>query len=509
VSAAPAFATNWLSHRIADFQAKNPTIDLELDASARLVDLSAGDADVGIRGSTRAAAELVSGCHFAKLFSDEIFPLCSPDYLQEAGPFEKPADLAKARLLRNPTIEWKPWFEAADLDWPEPAVGPKFGDVTTLLDSAANGAGIALAGRIASLPLIRSRRLVRVFDLAALSKLEYFAVCLPKSLKRPEVAAFLDWVVSEAKEDVFKGAEDRLQHGLGGKAIVENLAAAAVYVEGDRLTLNKAAEEITGYKRGDIRTVRDWFGRLYARHREKQARALIEDANKRAQIMRGGIAVRKDGTERYFEYSTFPHAAGEVWLINDVTERKAAEKRMQQLAYHDHLTSLPNRLMFTEQLRRALGRAVRRKRHVGIFFIDLDGFKRINDELGHEAGDRVLKEMGRRLVGCIRQEDTAARFGGDEFAILLDEVQDRQCLASLAGRILKAVGQPISFGSEQRSVGASIGISAYPEDGEDLAQLMKQADLAMYDAKARGKNCYSFFSELKERKDGSAILNSL
>jgi diguanylate cyclase (GGDEF)-like protein len=173
---------------------------------------------------------------------------------------------------------------------------------------------------------------------------------------------------------------------------------------------------------------------------------------------------------------------------------------MQQLAYHDHLTALPNRLMFTEQLRRALARARRQKRRVGILFIDLDGFKNINDELGHQAGDRVLKEIGRRLISCVRQEDTAARFGGDEFAILLDEIQDRASLASLAARILKEVGRPISLGNQPRSVGASIGISAYPEDAKDLAQLMKQADLAMYEAKARGKNRSCFFSDLKKAK---------
>jgi len=437
ISSAPAFANNWLAHRITDFQTKSPNVDLELDTSAHVVDLSAGEVDIGIRGTTNFDIKMWEGFHCVKLFSDEIFPVCSPEYLHKTK-LDSPADLARATLLRNQTIAWKPWFEAAGLDWAEPAVGPKFRDVTTLLDSVANGVGVAVAGRIATLPGIRSGRLVRLFDIAALSRLEYFAVCLASKLERPEVALFLDWLVSEAKADVFKGAEDRLQQGAGVKAVVENLAAAAIYVDGTRVSLNKAAEEITGYKQNEIRTIEEWFAKLYSHQGDKQWRSYAEDSKARAQVMCGGAIVRKDGAERFFEYSSFAHASGKVWLINDVTEKKATEKRMHQLAYQDHLTSLPNRLMFTEQLRRALARAERRDRQVGVLFIDLDGFKNVNDELGHEAGDRVLKEIARRLISCVRKEDTAARFGGDEFAVLLDEVQDRSGLDLTAGRIVEA-----------------------------------------------------------------------
>jgi diguanylate cyclase (GGDEF)-like protein len=178
----------------------------------------------------------------------------------------------------------------------------------------------------------------------------------------------------------------------------------------------------------------------------------------------------------------------------DVTHQRLAEEQVLKLARYDGLTGLPNRSMFMDELQRTLARARRHGGHFALFFIDLDRFKNINDSLGHGAGDQLLKVMAARLRALLRDSDLVARLGGDEFVVLLDATVDATALAHVARKALAAIGEPVPIESRSYQVTGSIGISLYPDDGEDAATLLKNADAAMYLAKDRGKNNYQFYT---------------
>ena len=175
-------------------------------------------------------------------------------------------------------------------------------------------------------------------------------------------------------------------------------------------------------------------------------------------------------------------------------ERDEAEQRIRQLAHYDELTGLPNRVMFNHGLEQALLHAQREKAGVALLFVDLDRFKNINDTLGHDAGDRLLRQIAERLKHCLRASDLVARFGGDEFMVLLVNLTDPHYAATVAEKLLDAISKPLTLGHEEFHLSASIGISAYPDDGEDPRVLQKNADIAMYRAKERGRNCWHFYS---------------
>jgi len=170
-------------------------------------------------------------------------------------------------------------------------------------------------------------------------------------------------------------------------------------------------------------------------------------------------------------------------------------KRVEYLAYHDGLTALPNRSLFNKLLGQAISQAQRHHRQLAVAFIDLDGFKQINDTLGHEAGDELLTEVASRLKGCLRDSDAVARLGGDEFVVLLSELVEEKYAATVAQKIVSAIAKPFTLLGQEFRVTASIGISTYPTDGVDEPTLTKNADIAMYQAKEDGKNQFQFYSE--------------
>jgi diguanylate cyclase (GGDEF)-like protein len=176
--------------------------------------------------------------------------------------------------------------------------------------------------------------------------------------------------------------------------------------------------------------------------------------------------------------------------------RQREAERLDRLAQYDELTGLANRSLFQDRLARALAWARRHDRLVAVMVLDLNGFKAVNDRLGHSAGDRLLKLMAGRLAGCLRETDTIARLGGDEFALLIENLAKPEHAALVARKLLDTVAPPVALGDQQVSVTASLGVALYPSDGDDAAELVRQADRAMYRAKAEGGNRCRFTSEL-------------
>jgi diguanylate cyclase (GGDEF)-like protein/PAS domain S-box-containing protein len=195
--------------------------------------------------------------------------------------------------------------------------------------------------------------------------------------------------------------------------------------------------------------------------------------------------------------------AGEVThyqgVVLDITSRKKAEASIHKLAYYDALTGLPNRSLFMNRLQKALPQAQRDERLAALLFIDLDRFKEVNDQYGHAVGDKLLNAVGLRLTSCIRQNDTLARFGGDEFVMLVTGLKAAEDLRRVAEKILAIMAEPFCIDQNRFDVSTSIGIALYPQDGEDTDLLLKRADMAMYVAKDMGRNGYCFFNPKMER----------
>lgn len=219
---------------------------------------------------------------------------------------------------------------------------------------------------------------------------------------------------------------------------------------------------------------------------------------------------RKDGTsypvEMRLQLSPGEEGNLAVAIVQDITERKQNEDRMRQLAYYDSLTGLPNRALFTEQLEKMLEAAQHKEHKLAILFIDLDNFKRINDSLGHTIGDALLKEVSTRLLACVRQSDLVSRYvdsdteisvsrlGGDEFTIVLNRIEDTEVAALVAKRLLNALSRPVMLEGHEIVITPSIGIAVAPLDSDNVENLLKHADTAMYYAKNNGKNNYQYYS---------------
>ncbi|WP_067517160.1 GGDEF domain-containing response regulator [Endozoicomonas ascidiicola] len=188
---------------------------------------------------------------------------------------------------------------------------------------------------------------------------------------------------------------------------------------------------------------------------------------------------------------------GAVLVFQDITERKAMEDQLTQMAKYDNLTGLANRALFKEFLQSSIARSDRHQAHTAVMFLDLDHFKPVNDELGHEAGDKLLSNVAQRLEGCIRQVDLIARLGGDEFAVVLDDVHTEDDARVVADKILHVMEEPHQLEGTEKKVGTSIGIALYPDNSGDADSLIKAADEAMYEAKRQGRNDFRFYSDLK------------
>ena len=226
------------------------------------------------------------------------------------------------------------------------------------------------------------------------------------------------------------------------------------------------------------------------------------DTLKRTGKWQGEVWDRRKNGEIYPKWLTITAVKGEdgvtthyVGLHIDITERKQAEEKISNMAYHDHLTGLANRALFYDRLQQAGAHLQRNRNRMGILMLDLDRFKLINDELGHEWGDRVLVEVSSRLMRCVRSTDTVARLGGDEFSIILLDVPSEEFVCKMAEKVITVIGQSLVLKGDHYEVGVSIGICLASSEDQDMETLVKKADAAMYQAKESGRNCYCMFDK--------------
>jgi len=223
---------------------------------------------------------------------------------------------------------------------------------------------------------------------------------------------------------------------------------------------------------------------------------LMKELLLKEQMTFEGAYISKNGTKIPFEFSSCILNLAEEKVIlsiaRDITERKKSEDFMKQMAYYDILTQLPNRRLFEERLHHAVSKANVSQETLAVMFLDLDGFKRINDTFGHDAGDVLLQEVAKHLTTCVRDNDTVARLAGDEFTILLQDTTTDNTI-SIAQQILDTLALPVTLKGEQLHVTSSIGVAFYPKDAADISLLLKHADTAMYCAKQQGKNKYRLY----------------
>jgi diguanylate cyclase (GGDEF)-like protein/PAS domain S-box-containing protein len=270
-------------------------------------------------------------------------------------------------------------------------------------------------------------------------------------------------------------------------------------------SVNPAFTQITGYNAHEV------VGRSPAilssgRHDEAFYRKMRADLDGSGH-WQGEIWNRRKNGEIFPEWlsiNTVRNTEGQITnhiaVFSDITKRKAAEDQMRFLAHHDALTSLPNRVLFAERLGRAIAHAQRNGKMVAVMFLDLDRFKQINDTLGHHIGDQLLQGVAQRLTGCVRAEDTVARMGGDEFTVILEEINDAAHVVPVARKVVAALAQPMTLEGKPLSITTSLGISLYPEHGDEPDVLIRHADTAMYQAKESGRNNFQFFTAALDTK---------
>jgi diguanylate cyclase (GGDEF)-like protein/PAS domain S-box-containing protein len=268
--------------------------------------------------------------------------------------------------------------------------------------------------------------------------------------------------------------------------------------------MNMVAEAMTGwgYKEALGRPLTEVFQIIDGVTRQAvdspAQRAIAE--NRTVGLTSDCVLVRRDGFESPIEDSTAPihgrdgRAVGAVIVFHDVSASRSMAQKMFHLAQHDFLTGLPNRVLLAERLSQAIRLANRHHKQVALLFLDIDYFKHINDSLGHAVGDRLLQSVGERLKACMRATDTVCRQGGDEFVVLLGEIDQPQDAAHVAETLRARLSLPHAIGGHELHVTLSMGISVYPDDGSEVDVLMQNADTAMYHAKAGGRNSYQFFT---------------
>ena len=274
-------------------------------------------------------------------------------------------------------------------------------------------------------------------------------------------------------------------------------------ISGNITFLNLVAEQMTGWSWEEAlgRPMAEVFQILDAVTRQTTPNPtdVAVELNRTVHLPLNCILLRRDGFETPIEDSVAPihdregKPTGAVIVFRDVSKARAMAAQMTHSAQHDFLTGLPNRMLLNDRVNQAITLAPRHSKKVAVLFLDLDGFKHINDSLGHPIGDKLLQSIAKRLVGCVRNSDTVSRQGGDEFVVLLSEMDQSEDAAISAMRLLQAVAEAHSIDQHDLRVTTSIGVSVFPDDGMDAETLIKNADTAMYQAKENGRQSYQFF----------------
>jgi len=305
--------------------------------------------------------------------------------------------------------------------------------------------------------------------------------------------------ILRVSEEIVYEQQERAQvtlNSIGDGVLTTNLAGKVTY-------LNRVAEMMTGWSLNDAlgSPVEEVFTLIEAETRKTPADPLSGTfkSDDTARLQSNYLLVSRDGIESPIEYSVSPihsrhhEVAGSAIVFHDVSETRAMAQKMLHMAQHDFLTGLANRALLTERLTRAIGLAQRKEKQVALLFVDLDNFKQINDTLGHAIGDKLLQSVANRMTEVVRATDTVCRQGGDEFVVLLTEIEQHQDAAQVAEKLIAAFALPHIIHECEIDVTLSIGVSVYPDDGNDVESLFQHADAAMYCAKTGGRNNYQFF----------------
>jgi diguanylate cyclase (GGDEF)-like protein/PAS domain S-box-containing protein len=307
---------------------------------------------------------------------------------------------------------------------------------------------------------------------------------------------------------VMDRSHEAIRQSEEGKHLILHSAGEGIFgvdTKGQTAFINPAALRMLGFAEEEM--LGQSIHALIHHSHEDGSNYPVEDCPMYASYTRaaennvtGEVLWRKNGSHFPVEYSSTPiikngKITGAVVTFRDITERKQMEEKILQMAYHDSLTGLPNRKIFSDRLDIALAQAQRNQKKVGIAMLDLDYFKGVNDTLGHDVGDLVLKATAERLSAPLRKGDTVARFGGDEFLLILPDLKGIEDAIQVAQKIVESFRQPFPIETHHLVLTTSIGIAVYPIDGTDEGILLKNADIAMYQAKQAGRDRYQIFNK--------------
>jgi diguanylate cyclase (GGDEF)-like protein/PAS domain S-box-containing protein len=315
------------------------------------------------------------------------------------------------------------------------------------------------------------------------------------------VRALHSVIARKAAEDALFLEKERAQitlNSIGDAVITTDISGNITY-------LNQVAEVMTGWsaKEASGRPFAEVFHVVDGNTREavRNPMQLAVTQDETVRLASHSILIRRDGGEAAIEDSAAPihsrngQVMGAVIVFHDVGEARTMALKMTRLAQHDILTDLPNRLLLNDRITQAISLSRRQGKHFAVLFLDLDGFKQVNDTLGHKFGDKLLRLVAKRAVACVRGSDTVSRLGGDEFVVLLPEVADAGDAAFTAEKIIAAIATPFAISGRDLLLTGCIGISIYPEDGQAADTLIKNADIAMYRAKGKGHSSYQYFHQ--------------
>lgn len=303
---------------------------------------------------------------------------------------------------------------------------------------------------------------------------------------------------------MMKQVQDKLEHSIGLLNATVNSTGEILFVyglNGELMSFNTMGQDFINELGFTLDS--HWEDLLGIFKDKNHMLSIIDNLNRDPfQYLSGTIELLD---KRFFDFRSLPQIQddqiyGRVWCFRDVTTQKQYEATIEYHAFHDSLTGLPNRALLLDRISHSIATSKREHKKLAVLFLDLDDFKKINDTEGHDAGDLLLKEVVRRLQTRLREFDTLSRQGGDEFIIVLEQIESEMTIKQVCQDLLALIKQPFTIGSRQFVVTSSIGISLFPNDDDNANALIRKADLAMYESKSLGKNSFHFYSQALEKE---------